>query len=36
MPAINSIRKSKLFVIVAWVLQNTQNVIISREMYKDL
>ena len=36
MPAINSLRKSKLFAIVAWVLQNTQNVIISREMYKDL
>ena len=44
MPAIISIRKSKIFAVVALVLQNTQNLVISRcslaengtEIYKDL
>ena len=43
MPAINSIRKSKVFAVVALVFQNTQNLVISRcclaengkEMYKE-
>ena len=44
MPAINSIGKPKIFAVVAYVLPNTQNLVISRcclaengnEMYKDL
>ena len=44
MQAINSIGKSKIFVVVAQVLKNTRNLVISRcclaengnEMYKDL
>ena len=44
MPAFNAIRKFKIFAVVAYVFQDTQNLVISRrclaendnEMYKDL
>ena len=43
MPAIKSIGKSNIFAVLTWVLQNMQNLVISRylaengnEMYKDL